>query len=194
MDQSRRKPATADDATIDQVEAFADRLLDKLAATVPLLKTDDPDDHAGRREVARVLFNALQPQDDLQAALAAKATAAYLAGMDMFARAAQPEVSDTAAIRLRNSALTASRSFDNTLRTLRNSATRASAAAPTATPVRPEPKRQPLHTPRSQPLPDPRINRLNQAAAPNLPIVTPQADEPTFAQSVRAQALSRLPG
>ena len=188
MDQNPRKPIIADEATIDQLMAFADHLLDKLASTVPVAKTDDPKDHAGRRVIARTLFNAMQPHDEMQALLAAKAVAAYLASMDMFARAAQPEVSDTSAIRLRNSALAASRSFDNTLRSLHNVAPPASVAAP----VRPEPKPQPTHAPRNQPPSTPLVKRPDQAVSPSQPIITRPPEEPTFAQSVRTQALSSV--
>ncbi len=97
--------------------SFVALLLDTLAKMVPG-KDDDTDACAARRDIARILFEALKPRDALEAVLAARAVAAHHAAMDGYARAAQPGTSDEKAIRLRNSAIAASRSFDAVLRAL----------------------------------------------------------------------------
>jgi hypothetical protein len=97
--------------------SFVALLLDTLAKIVPG-NDDDPNARTARRNIARVLFDAFQPGDAIEAALAARAVAAHHATMDGYARAAQSGVSDERAIRLRASAIAASRSFDVVLRTL----------------------------------------------------------------------------
>jgi hypothetical protein len=109
--------------TLDPV--FADHVLNTLASTVPagegLESSPAParDAEAGRREAARILFDAMRPQDAADAALAALAVAAFHAAMDNFARAALPGTPDEKAMRLRSNALAASRSYSAVLRTLR---------------------------------------------------------------------------
>ena len=97
--------------------SFLALLLDTLAKMVPG-NDDDASARATRRNIARGLFDAFKPRDAIEAALAAHAVAAHHATMDGYARAAQSGVSDEKAIRLRASAIAASRSFDVVLRTL----------------------------------------------------------------------------
>lgn len=102
----------------DQVFAtFMAMLIDTLAMMVPA-KDDGSDATAIRRDIARMLFDALKPRDAVEAMLAARAIAAHHATMDGYARAAQPGTSDENSIRLRANAIAASRSFDAVLRTL----------------------------------------------------------------------------
>jgi hypothetical protein len=96
---------------------FVALLLDTLAQMVPG-NDNDPNARTARRNIARILFDAFKPGDAIEAALAARAVAAHHATMDGYARAAQSGVSDERAIRLRGSAIAASRSFDVVLRTL----------------------------------------------------------------------------
>jgi hypothetical protein len=96
---------------------FVVLLLDTLAKMVPG-EADDADARIVRRDIARILFEAFTPCDALEAMLAARAVAAHHATMDGYARAAQPGTSDEKSIRLRNTAIAASRSFDAVLRTL----------------------------------------------------------------------------
>jgi hypothetical protein len=96
---------------------FLALLLDPLAKMVPG-KGDDAATHSTRRDLARVLFDAFEPRNAIEAVLAARAVAAHHASMDAYTRAAEPDISDEKCIRLRNSAIAVSRSFDAALRTL----------------------------------------------------------------------------
>jgi hypothetical protein len=71
-----------------------------------------------RRHAARAALEALQPNDLIEAMLATRVIAAHHATMDGYQRAMQPGVSDAEAVRLRNNAIAAARSFDAALRTL----------------------------------------------------------------------------
>ncbi len=82
---------------------------------------------------ARMLLEAWEPSDAMEAALAVRAIAAHLAAMDGFARAAKPGVSDETAVRLRANAMAAGRQFDHLLQTVR----RRRQPAPVATPRAP---------------------------------------------------------
>jgi hypothetical protein len=88
--------------------AFISMLIDTLAAMVPG-GNDDADTKEARRNVARLLFEAFEPRDAIEAMAAARAVAAHHAAMDSFTRAAQPDVSDEKVIRLRANALAAGR-------------------------------------------------------------------------------------
>jgi hypothetical protein len=106
--------------------AFFTVLTDTLAKTVPAGAAPDGDGLA----FARMLLEAWEPSDAMEAMLAAQAIAAHLAAMDGFARAAKPGVSDETAVRLRVNALAAGRRFDHLLGTVR----RRNQPAPAATP------------------------------------------------------------
>jgi hypothetical protein len=71
-----------------------------------------------RRSMARAAIEALQPRDIVEAMLAARIIAAHHATMDGYQRAAQPGISDAVAVRLRNNAIAAARSFDAAMRML----------------------------------------------------------------------------
>jgi hypothetical protein len=92
-------------------QAFLVLLLDSLAETIPA----GQDREAGLT-IARALLEALQPADPKEAAQAVRAISAHFAAMDGFARAAKPGMSDETVIKLRNSALAASRLSDALVR------------------------------------------------------------------------------
>jgi hypothetical protein len=100
-------------------QAFLTLLIDMLAKTVPADEGQAGTAREAGLTIARTLLEAWQPADAMEAALAARAIAAYLAAMDSFARAAKPGLSDEKAIRLRCNAIAAGRVFDNLLRTFR---------------------------------------------------------------------------
>jgi hypothetical protein len=104
-----------------------------------------------RRSMARAAIEALQPRDIVEAMLAARIIAAHHATMDGYQRAAQPGISDAVAVRLRNNAIAAARSFDAAMRMLEKR--RAAAEKPARPPAsaatgQPGPRTQP---PRGQP-------------------------------------------
>jgi hypothetical protein len=111
-------------------QAFLTLLIDMLAKTIPADEGQTGTAREAGLTIARTLLEAWQPADAMEAALAARAIAAYLAAMDSFARAAKPGLSDEKAIRLRGNAIAAGRVFDNLLRTFRRQ----------RQPVRTEPK------------------------------------------------------
>jgi hypothetical protein len=92
--------------------AFLDYLIATLAGTWPDGSAEE------RRDAALAALQALQPRDMIEAMLAARMIAAHHATMDGYRRAMQPGVSDAEAVRLRNNAIAAARSFDAALRTL----------------------------------------------------------------------------
>ena len=92
--------------------AFLDHLIATLAGTWPDGSAEE------RRGAALAALQALQPRDMIEAMLAARLIAAHHATMDGYRRAMQPGISDAEAVRLRNNAIAASRSFDAALRTL----------------------------------------------------------------------------
>jgi hypothetical protein len=92
--------------------AFLDHLIATLAGTWPDGSAEE------RRDAALAALQALQPRDMIEAMLAARMIAAHHATMDGYRRAMQPGVSDAEAVRLRNNAIAAARSFDAALRTL----------------------------------------------------------------------------
>ena len=92
---------------------FVTMLIDTLAAMMP---GSDDDSKETRRDIARLMFEAFQPRDAIEAMAAARAVAAHHAAMDNFARAARLGVSDETAMRLRANALAAGRSVEAMLR------------------------------------------------------------------------------
>ena len=84
--------------------ALVARLLKVLAAAMPADSEADRDEN---RQAAQEMFASLNPRDPAEAQLAAIAIAAAQSAMDGLIRAAQPGVSDEAAIRLRGSGLVA---------------------------------------------------------------------------------------
>ena len=99
--------------------AYLPLLIDALARTVPADKDRSEDARKASLAEARMLFEAWQPADAMEAALAARAVAAHFAAMDSFARAAKPGMSDESVIRLRGNAIAAGRVFDNLRREFR---------------------------------------------------------------------------
>jgi hypothetical protein len=91
-------------------EAFIALLIEALAKTMPA--GTGVADREACLSTARALLDAYRPADAKEAALAARAIAAHFAAMDSFARAARPGISDDTAIRLRGSAIAASRQSD----------------------------------------------------------------------------------
>jgi hypothetical protein len=100
------------------VVRFIAHVRDAVSCTAAAEEGEDAQARAVRQEGARVMFTALRPRDPMEAALAARAVAAHHAAMDMYARAARPGTPDDKAMRLRNSAIAASRSYDVALREL----------------------------------------------------------------------------
>jgi hypothetical protein len=92
---------------------FVTMLIKTLTAMVP---GNDDDTNETRRGIARLMFEAYEPRDAIEAMAAARAVAAHHAAMDNFNRAAQPGVSDATVVRLRSSALAAARSVEAMLR------------------------------------------------------------------------------
>ena len=103
---------------------FIRSLLRALAATLPKDDHTTAEISADMWEMARELFFAMQPNDAIEAVYAARAVAAHFAAMDMYARAAKPDLTNEKALRLRNSAIAASRSFDSALRRMEQRQTR----------------------------------------------------------------------
>ena len=117
---------------------FIAMLIDTLIAMVP---GSDDDTKETRRGIARLMFEAYQPQDAIEAMAAARAVAAHHAAMDNFRRAAQPGVSDAVVVRLRSGALAAGRSVEAMLRA-RDRRRQQQAPAGAKTPAQ-QPGRQP---------------------------------------------------
>ncbi|HXA20795.1 MAG TPA: hypothetical protein VNW90_00750 [Acetobacteraceae bacterium] len=92
--------------------ALLHSMIETLAGAWPGGSAEDP------RHAARAALEALKPCDLVEAMLAARMIAAHHATMDGYQRAMQPGVSDAEAVRLRNNAVAAARSFDAALRTL----------------------------------------------------------------------------
>jgi hypothetical protein len=115
-------------------QPFLDLLVDMLAKTVPAGMLSGQSALA----VARTLLEAWQPADPMEAAMAARAVAAFLAAMDGFARAAKPGLDDAGAVRLRSNAIAAGRQFDAILRTIRRQR-QPQPAKPPLSPAKPRP-------------------------------------------------------
>lgn len=119
------QPATLDTATI---EATINGILDSL----PTGPDATPAQVAAQRHAALMAVAELAPATSMQAMLAAQAVAAHYAALDNFRRAAQPEVEDALAVRLRINAAAMSRLMLVALRDLRDQQSGAAnhAAAP----------------------------------------------------------------
>ena len=134
--------------------SFVALLIDTLARIVP---GTGGRAEATRHDIARALFEALQPRDAVDAMLAARMLAAHYAEMDGYARATQPGLTDDKVMRLRANAIAASRSFNAALRTLEK---RQAPAAPKRAEARqPEAPVQPVQAvpqPQAAPVVDPR--------------------------------------
>ena len=142
--------------------SFVAMLIDTLAAMVPGSDTDAPTGEK-RRDIARLLFETLQPRNAVEAMLAARAIAAHHACMDNFIRAARPGMSDTTVIRLRGNALAAGRSFDAVLRGLRKPR-----GQEVVEPAKPGVADRPR--PAAQPAPRPTDQRIAVPPQPNGPL------------------------
>ena len=128
-------------ATTDLDPAFLDHLLDTILESIPTRPDDTEQTRATRRHAARLALLALKPADPFAAMLAAQAIAAHYAVMDNLRRAAQPDVSDHTATRLRGNAATLARTMHATLRALhKHQAPPAEPATPRTTPNRAPPK------------------------------------------------------
>lgn len=181
MHPQAQSPTT--NVTADQPPSrFIARLLDALSATIPFADADTPADKAECREFVRILFTALHPSTPIEAALAVRAIAAWLAAMDLFARAARPGIADDAARRLRGTANATGRAFDAVLR---ERARRHGKPLPAAleaepsksrTPAPRPPSTAPKHARASGPLLDPRLAPEPPAAAPGKHRVANQID------------------
>jgi hypothetical protein len=160
--------------------AFITMLIDTLAVMVPG-GNDDADTKEGRRNVARLLFEAFEPRDAIEAMAAARAVAAHHAAMDNFTRAAQPGVSDEKVIRLRANALAAGRTVEAALRARdkrRKEQTAAEAQAAAQPPiVDREPPRQPIVEQ------DPKRHSLRPDYRASTALTTTQRLEPILSQS-----------
>jgi hypothetical protein len=137
--------------TIPPDLAFLAPLIETLASTWPAGSAEDCP------KAARAALEALEPRDLVEAMLAARMIAAHHATMDGYRRAMQPGVSDAEAVRLRNNAIAAARSFDAALRTLEKR------RAATDKPSQPHKQAAPQPRP-SEPAPG-RLTRGRHAAA-----------------------------
>ena len=166
--------------------AYLPLLIDALARTVPADKDRSEDARKASLAEARMLFEAWQPADAMEAALAARAVAAHFAAMDSFARAAKPGMSDESVIRLRGNAIAAGRVFDNLRREFRRlrqpaaaepqpRARRQTRPGPPRRPDRPRGAGQPArglaqrNRPRRRPADGPRSGLTGRSAAPAHP-------------------------
>jgi hypothetical protein len=93
--------------------AFVALLIDSLVLMVP---GSEDDTRETRRDLARLMFEAYQPKDAIEAMAAARAVAAHCAAMDSFNRAMRPGLSDDTVMRLRINGLAAGRSVEAALR------------------------------------------------------------------------------
>ena len=98
--------------------AFFAMVLDALDKIVPALDFENEAERAAGRALARALFEELWPANAMEAATVSCMIAAHFAAMDNYARAAKPGMSNDMVIRLRSSAIAASRLFDAQLRVL----------------------------------------------------------------------------
>lgn len=117
-------------------DIFTKRLLQSLAATMPMERRDGSPEWAEKWDATRELFDSLDPRNPADAQLAVFAIAAAQSAMDNFARAAQPGMSDDQVARLRGRALAAGRAYASALRYLR----------------KPQPAQRPI--PAAKPAPD----------------------------------------
>ncbi len=113
---------------------------DETLATIFAAQRRDPDRSPAQlqtqREAGAALIAALRPRDPIEAAYAARATAAHYGAMECFRRAMLPDTPDNAALRWIGKAVALSRMNTDMLRTLRE----CQAATPRA---QPQPQPQP---------------------------------------------------
>ena len=95
-----------------------------------------------RRAMAQAATEALQPRDMVEAMLVARIVAAHHAMVDCYQRAAQPGLSDSSAVTLRNNAFAAGRSFDAAMRMLEKRRAAAAKLARSQVPAAPKPQPQ----------------------------------------------------
>jgi hypothetical protein len=136
------------------------------AATLPANPADSPERRGQRLASAQRQFEAFQPADEAEAALAAFAVAMLQGAMDSMERAATPDMSVEAAGRLRGSALAAARFYASTLRDLRKrhqQEAKAAAATKAAEPAAPQ-EEEPIGFPKIE-LFQPRDRRGNPIPA-----------------------------
>ena len=143
-------PANLDPTTPTLDPALLDHLLDTILESIPHRPDETEQTRATRSHAARLALLALKPADPFAAMLAAQAIAAHYAVMDNLRRAAQPDVSDHTATRLRGNAGTLTRTMHATLRALHKHQAAAEPATPRTTP-QPRPRQPrppaPLLTP-----------------------------------------------
>jgi hypothetical protein len=147
MDMPTPDPSAIDpDGPFSRI--FTKRLLQSLAATMPMGTRDGSPEWGEKWDATRELFFALNPRNPADAQLAAIGIASAQSAMDNFARAAQPGMSDDQVMRLRGRALSAGRAYATVLRYFRKQAKEAEAQVPAvdpvpaAAPVAPEPQPQ----------------------------------------------------
>src|ERR1700733_13083545 len=80
------EPAAMSAPSNPHFATFVTMLIDTLAAMMP---GSGDDSKETRRDIARLMFEAFQPRDAIEAMAAARAVAAHHAAMDNFERAAQ---------------------------------------------------------------------------------------------------------
>ncbi len=172
MDPQIPDPDTIDpDGPLSRI--FSKRLLQSLAATMPVGYRDGTPEWAEKWDATRELFDSLNPRNPGDAQLAAIGIAAAQSAMDTFARAAQPNLSDDQVMRLRGRALAAGRAYATVLRYLRKQAQEAEANVPAAVPApaaAPVPQEPPPRASASLPPPS---EPPNQMAKPPLPRTGP---------------------
>jgi hypothetical protein len=167
---------------------FVECLLKALAAAMP---ADSQADRDEKWQATEDLFASLNPRDPAEAQLAAIAVAAAQSAMDNFARAAQPGVSDEAAIRLRSGALAAGRTYAAVLRTLRKRPPEQPAAArKPAAATRPAPAAIP---PRPPAAPSAGRDEFQPRDRFGMPIPTFRTEQMTRAQLLATLAWPRDP-
>ena len=172
------------------------RLLQSLAATMPVDRAADPKAWAEQWDHTRETYDSLAPSDPAEAALAAFAVPALQGAMDSLARASRPGISDDRAARLRGGALAAGRVYAAVFRTLRKQQAAASDAARAATPAEPAPAVDPAADGFINPLtgePIPRFEEFQPRDRFGQPIPTWRAQDMTMAQRRATYAFPRDP-
>ena len=160
-------------------------LADMLRATIAALPVDpnaSPEATDAHRQAALVAVTSLRPRDAMEAMLAVRIVSAHHAAMECFRRAAQPDIDDNAALRLRGKAVSLANMATRTLLELQ----KCQAAAP-AYPVPEQPaatieKRPAEPAGAAQPVPmvtnQQHGSRRSSSAPPAVDIPSPRADAP----------------
>src|SRR3984885_3939771 len=97
-------------------DIFTKRLLQSLAATMPMERRDGSPEWAEKWDATRELFDSLDPRNPADAQLAVFAIAAPQSALDNFARAAQPGMSEDQVARPRGRALAPCPAYASALR------------------------------------------------------------------------------